>query len=537
MYRQLYPNYYWRGMKEECLAFVLACKHCGERKSQAVIGAPAATAPTPDHPFQVVHVDHKSGLPLSRGYTSVLVAVCALTRFTLYIPVRDLSGPTTLRALIDEVFSVFGIPLVIISDNGSSFANKLMTASEKLYGYRWIYVMPHTPQANGMAEAAVKKLKIMLDRNTSDYLDWAPLIKPFQAAINQFRESSGTREAPFRALFGRAATPLAALENPELLPGASPPELEVRDFAVRMSDLHSRIKRASDDLKEAKLAASAPDKASRIVRRVAVGDRVWLLYSDGERARYLRKHGHGRPWRHPYLVLRVKPHAVQLEVPQDGSVPEVLEWQSLRKCSFAPPAFHSDSLPVPEITDQGLPTIEPRRVPTAGEVPPTSTPDDPNGWGSWERDPSAQYEIEKIVGAEKKGGGWRLSVKWKGYPEPTPEPLARILRHTRHADILADIERCKRDYLAKNPTAVPDDVSPDVPAQGATNAYRRRSPRFADVGMVVTPGLHNSPISTMYALTALRRLRDQSKRRACALEALIEDPISPARYRMQAVWR
>ena len=104
-------------------------------------------------------------------------------------------------------------------------------------------------------------------------------------------------------------------------------------------------------------------------------------------------------------------------------------------------------------------------------------------------------------------------------------------------DILADIERCKRDYLAKNPTAVPDDVSPDVPAQGATNAYRRRSPRFADVGMVVTPGLHNSPLSTMYALTALRRLRDQSKRRACALEALIEDPISPARYRMQAVWR
>ena len=68
-------------------------------------------------------------------------------------------------------------------------------------------------------------------------------------------------------------------------------------------------------------------KSKPLSRNVEPGDKVWLVYSDSERSRYLRKHGHGRAWRHPYKVLSVKPHAVKLEVPTDGSVPEVLAWQ------------------------------------------------------------------------------------------------------------------------------------------------------------------------------------------------------------------
>ena len=84
---------------------------------------------------------------------------------------KSTTASETLDALTTHVFSIFGPPLVIVADNGSAFANNLMDASEQLYGYRMIHVMPHTPQANGLAEAAVKKLKIALDRHTSDYHD------------------------------------------------------------------------------------------------------------------------------------------------------------------------------------------------------------------------------------------------------------------------------------------------------------------------------------------------------------------------------
>ena len=96
-----------------------------------------------------------------------------------------------MNALITHVFSLFGYPLVIVSDNGTSFANKIMRASEALFGFRWIFVMPYTPQANGLAESAVKKLKVMLDRHTADYAGWHLLLPMIQAAVNMRSREKG----------------------------------------------------------------------------------------------------------------------------------------------------------------------------------------------------------------------------------------------------------------------------------------------------------------------------------------------------------
>lgn len=125
-------------------------------------------------------------------------------------------------------------------------------------------------------------------------------------------------------------------------------------------------------------------------------------------------------------------------------VPEVLEWQSLRKCSFAAPFFHDPSMPVPDINEQGLPlTVEEETLAT----------DEVTGSGEAEQvepDPNQEFEIERIVSAVKAGRGWTLQVKWAGYPDTTPEPLWRILRQTNHPDILQDIERCKADYYLQH---------------------------------------------------------------------------------------
>jgi site-specific DNA-cytosine methylase len=540
MYEQMRSNYYWDGMSTECDAFVAACKTCGERRSQAPIGAAAATAPTPDYPFQVVHIDHKSGLPMSNGYTSVLVVVCALTRFTIYIPVRDLRGTTSLRALIDDVFSIFGVPLVIISDNGKSFANHLMTAAEKLYGYRQIFVMPHTPQANGLAEAAVKKLKILLDRNTHEYKDWAPFLKPFQAAINQHRRSDGLRETPFRALFGRSATPLAALENPRLLPNGSLQEEAVQNFATRLSNLQERLRLRSDGIKSANAAAA--QKPDRRVRKVQVGDRIWLSYSDSERARYLRKHGHGKAWRHPYIVKEVRPHKVLLEVPTDGSVPEVLPWQSLRKCTFAAPHDHSDDLPTPQLAEGGLPLAEAPDQPEPGAEDPVN---DPMGWIAWGKDKTQTYVIEKIVSAEKSGSGWRLDVKWQGYPETTKEALGTILKQTQHPDILADIERCKANYLLLHPTENEVERPEETARRQLPTRTRRRTVWFSPTDKAdenVNPyvfesatidnimNVYHSPLDSLKLAINLRQIRTDANKRQRAGNGLLQDQLVHPRF-------
>ena len=58
---------------------------------------------------------------------------------------------------------------------------------------------------------------------------------------------------------------------------------------------------------------------------------VRMIRGSFEDARYIRKHGHGAPWKNKYQVLEVRPHAVRLEIPKDGSVPIVNEWQLIRR--------------------------------------------------------------------------------------------------------------------------------------------------------------------------------------------------------------
>jgi len=57
-----------------------------------------------------------------------------------------------------------------------------------------------------------------------------------------------------------------------------------------------------------------------------------------------------------------------------------------------------------------------------------------NGWDDsgddYKADPSKEYQIERIVSAYRSGRGWKLMVKWAGYPDPTPEPLCTRFLHS-----------------------------------------------------------------------------------------------------------
>ena len=156
------------------------------------------------------------------NYKHVLAVVCALTKFTLYIPVKTTTAVETLDALISHVFSIFGHPLIIIADNGGAFANKLMEASEQLYGYRMIHVMPHTPMANGLAEAAVKKLKIALDRHAgSDYNGWKALLPAIQSCVNpRILREVESRKAEYLARYSTDASDVTVVPKTVPIPAA-----------------------------------------------------------------------------------------------------------------------------------------------------------------------------------------------------------------------------------------------------------------------------------------------------------------------------
>ena len=134
-------------------------------------------------------------------------------------------------------------------------------------------------------------------------------------------------------------------------------------------------------------------------------------------------------------------------MPRDGSVPEVLPWQSLRKCAFAAPYFHDPELLLPDVNESGLP-MTPEAHDTGASPAPALL--DAHQW-----DPDQRFDIEDIVGATRVGRGWQLQVKWKGYPDATKEPLWRVTSQTKHPDILRAIKRCQDEYEASYPDVRP----------------------------------------------------------------------------------
>ena len=116
LFESVSEYYWWPEINRDCHDYANACTLCGGVRSRSLAKAPIVPIATPSRPFSVVHVDHKGPLPRSGEYTNILVVVCALTRFTLYIPVPNVTAMETQKALMTHVFSIFGFPLVMISD-------------------------------------------------------------------------------------------------------------------------------------------------------------------------------------------------------------------------------------------------------------------------------------------------------------------------------------------------------------------------------------------------------------------------------------
>ena len=95
--------------------------------------------------------------------------------------------------VLKSAFACFGIPEVLVTDNGPQYASKHMAEFAASYGFRHTS-SPHYPQGNGQAERAVKTVKTLI-LNADD---------PFLALLN-YRATPlpWCNLSPAELLFGR----------------------------------------------------------------------------------------------------------------------------------------------------------------------------------------------------------------------------------------------------------------------------------------------------------------------------------------------
>jgi transposase InsO family protein len=205
LFKQVWrEGFFWPSLRRECQQRVAHCRSC-IAYNVAREGFHPMQSLQADAPFDHIAVDSLGPLTLtSRGNIYILVLVDVRSRFLVTRPLPDLSMATMARALY-EIFTVFGPPKIMQSDNGSEYINRLVEELCQQAGVDKRRVAPFNPRANGLAEAFVKIVKTALKKTLGgDIADWDEALPGITFAINK-HEGQSSKTAPFTMFFGRKA--------------------------------------------------------------------------------------------------------------------------------------------------------------------------------------------------------------------------------------------------------------------------------------------------------------------------------------------
>ena len=148
---------YWPQMTKEITEWIETCEVCMEL-STSQSPQPLMSHTLPDRPWEKIGVDL-----FSFEGTEYMVTVCYKSNFWEL----DKLSKTTARVVISKLkhhFARYGLPDVLISDNGPPFQSQEFSDFATELGIIHQTISPYNSKANGKVESAVKTAKRMLKK-------------------------------------------------------------------------------------------------------------------------------------------------------------------------------------------------------------------------------------------------------------------------------------------------------------------------------------------------------------------------------------
>ena len=145
----------------------------GRQLSQKV---PMITTPIIPEPYQRMAWDLVGKMPRTKtGFSYILTVMCLGSRLPYAIP--KYRGAKIVAEGLMEMISHTGIPIELLSDQGSVFLSKVMKSFCNLLKIKQLKTAPYHPQSNGVLEGWHRCLKQMLRKIDKGQGQWDKLLK------------------------------------------------------------------------------------------------------------------------------------------------------------------------------------------------------------------------------------------------------------------------------------------------------------------------------------------------------------------------
>lgn len=136
-------------MDESIEREVQSCEEC-QKHHKALATAPLHPWEWPESPWSRIHVDY-AGPFLGEMF---LLIVDAHSKWMNIYPVKSATSQVTIEKL-RQSFSVFGLPKMLVSDNGTCFTSAEFETLMKQNGIDHVKSAPSHPSSNGLAKGSL----------------------------------------------------------------------------------------------------------------------------------------------------------------------------------------------------------------------------------------------------------------------------------------------------------------------------------------------------------------------------------------------
>ena len=156
-------RFFWPGIRCSVQEYIKQCAACTQRKTPTDNNkAPQQTIEVGE-PFTVWAMDSMGPLPeTSHGNRHILVTMDHFSKWCEAFPTKDQKATTVSNILINKVFSRFGPPVVLHSDQGANFESNLLHEIYHLMGIAKTQTTAYHPQCDGQVERHNRTLQDML---------------------------------------------------------------------------------------------------------------------------------------------------------------------------------------------------------------------------------------------------------------------------------------------------------------------------------------------------------------------------------------
>ena len=256
---------YWVGMLQDIEKYCRECTTCQCTKPPMPTRAPLTTVPI-GSPWEMVAVDILQ-VPVSQHNNRYLLVIQDYkTKWAEAIPIPDQTAERVTKELI-KVFSRFGIPDVLHSDQGKNFESTILRHTLDAFGVTKSRTIAYHPAGDGLVERFNRSLLQMLRAYVLDHTDWEqylPLVLyAYRTAIH-----ASTGVSPFELMLGRCA------HKPPILSKVA------HDVTSYQHQLQAKLSQLMDFVEAHNIQASNQQKQyfdkQTLARTFSVGDPVWL---------------------------------------------------------------------------------------------------------------------------------------------------------------------------------------------------------------------------------------------------------------------